>query len=224
MEKFNAKKPLYPILGLLVSTATLVYGLVFSTLDNIMYFYIALFVLYIFIGYYKAFFVVIPLFVVMGGLFAGLTHIALHDYAKTLQAVYRALAVCFATIPGISISTTLLMRGLKQAKLPAPLVLGFMISLNFFTLLSAEMKQIREAMKTRGVSGFFNIKVFYRAFLVPLVIRIVGISDTLSVSIETRGFSTSNKNVTVYNKVKLGFKDFTFVLLFVSIMVLAVVL
>ena len=45
-----------------------------------------------------------------------------------------------------------------------------------------------------------NPKIFYRAFLVPFVMRLVNISDTLSLSVETRGFSLEKVPYTVYKK------------------------
>lgn len=217
MERFNAKKPLYPILGLIVAIATLIFGLLMSAHQELYYFYIALFVLYICMGYYRAFIMVIPMAAVLGGLFALLTYLATSDIDSTLQAINRALAVCFMAVPGISISTTLLIRGLNQAKVPKSITLGMMISLNFFSLLSLEMKQIREAMKTRGVCSILNPKVLYRAFLLPLVVRIINISDTLSVSVETRGFNTHNKISTIYNPVKFGVKDLIFTVCFIGL-------
>ena len=74
------------------------------------------------------------------------------------------------------------------------------------------------------MTGGHIITVFYRAFLIPFITRIVDISDTLSLSIETRGFDLKSKNYTVYKKEYLTFFDILFFLLVVSLIVVVVIL
>lgn len=47
-------------------------------------------------------------------------------------------------------------------------------------------------------------------FFIPLVMRIIGISDTLSLSLETRAFALDNSPATVYGKVELRARDIIF--------------
>jgi energy-coupling factor transporter transmembrane protein EcfT len=83
-------------------------------------------------------------------------------------------------------------------------------------VLRQEIKRVREAVKTRGACSL-NPKVFYRAFLVPLVMRLVGISDTLSLSVETRGFCLGKAKYTVYKREIVALSDVVFlVALFVG--------
>lgn len=221
METCNVKKPIYPLCGIAVSVATLFFGLFTAKFEGIYVFYAALFCLYLAFGYWKACLMAVPLAAVMVLLFAGLTYLTGHNMENTLYAVNRSLAVTFAVIPGLSVSSTQFIRNLQQIKTPKIIVLGMMIAVNFFPLFGKEMKQIRCAMKTRGVTFALNPKVFYRAFLVPLIVRIVNISDTLSVSVETRGFTTDKTPVTVYNPLKFELKDGLFVVLFVVAAVLS---
>lgn len=58
----------------------------------------------------------------------------------------------------------------------------------------------------------------------PLVVRLVNISDTLALSVETRGFSADDKNYTVYRDVKFAVKDAAFAVILVAGSVSAVVL
>ena len=54
------------------------------------------------------------------------------------------------------------------------------------------------------------IRDSYRAFLIPLMVRLVNLSDTLALSVETRGFTTYPAPYTVYRPVYLQAKDGAF--------------
>ncbi len=79
-------------------------------------------------------------------------------------------------------------------------------------------------MKTRGAGSILNPKILYRAFLVPFVMRLVNISDTLSLSVETRGFSLEKTPYTVYKKEIVCLSDVLFILGLAAGAVLTVVL
>ena len=79
-------------------------------------------------------------------------------------------------------------------------------------------------MKTRGAGSVLNPKIFYRAFLVPFVMRLVNISDTLSLSVETRGFSLEKVPYTVYKKEIVCLSDVLFISGLVAGAICAVVL
>lgn len=74
------------------------------------------------------------------------------------------------------------------------------------------------------IANVFNPKIFYRAFLVPLVMRLVNISDTLSLSVETRGFSLGGEPYTIYKREKIAAKDILFLAGIIAGSVLAVAL
>jgi energy-coupling factor transport system permease protein len=99
-----------------------------------------------------------------------------------------------------------------------------LIASSFVPVLKLEIKRVREAMKTRGAGSVLNPKVFYRAFLVPLVMRLVGISDTLSLSVETRGFTLGKAKYTVYKREIVALSDVVFLLAIIAGAVLVVVL
>lgn len=96
-----------------------------------------------------------------------------------------------------------------------------LISMSFVPVLSAEIRQVRNAMKTRGVISVFNPTVFYRAFFIPLIVRLVNISDTLALSVETRGFVAEGDHYTVYHPVRFQVRDAVFVLLYGILFVVA---
>ena len=79
-------------------------------------------------------------------------------------------------------------------------------------------------MKTRGAGSILSPKIFYRAFLVPFVMRLVNISDTLSLSVETRGFSLEKAQYTVYKKERIYLSDIVFILGLIAGAVCTVVL
>ncbi len=218
MEILKATNPIYPLLGMFASIATLVFGLVCAKMDNILYFYAGIYVLYLCYGYYRACIAVVPMLALMITLFCGLTYLTGSDTQFIIYALNRSFAVCFATIAGLSTPTSSFIRNLRQIKVPKMVTLGMLIAINFFPLFVKEMRQIRSAMKTRGAGSIFNLKVFYRAFLIPLVVRIVHISDTLSLSVETRGFTMDNTQTTVFEPKNIAPKDILFVIIFVAMM------
>ena len=59
-----------------------------------------------------------------------------------------------------------------------------LITLSFVPVLAAEIRQVRSAMKTRGATSLYKPAVLYRAFLIPLIVRLVNISDTLTLSLD----------------------------------------
>ncbi len=219
MDKLKIKRPLYPILCLLVSLATLIFGLIMATKDNIYIFYIVVYVLYIAFGYYKSCLAIIPSLLVTTLVIGGLTYLITDDLITTYHAFNRALAITFPAIPSLSVGATHFVRNLRQLRAPKMVTLGMLITLNFIPLFVKEMRQIKEAMKTRGVSLFLNLNVFYRAFILPLFVRILQISDTLSLSVETRGFVTDKVQTTIFEPIKFTARDMVFIVLFVACIV-----
>ena len=96
--------------------------------------------------------------------------------------------------------------------------------MSFVPMLKGEIGRVREAMKTRGAGSVLNPKILYRAFLVPFVMRLVNISDTLALSVETRGFTLGGSLYSIYKKEYPALSDVLFVLGIVAGAVLVVVL
>ena len=223
MVSMRSNRPIYPLLGLFISVTTLVVGLISVRNPHIIYLYGGLILVYLLLGYYKNLLMLVPALVIMSSIFGGLTYLAANDIDATKRALLRGFAVCFSVLPALSISTTSFIRNLKQVNAPKAITLGMLIALNFIPILRKEMQQVRDAMRTRGVFGA-SFKVLYRAFLIPLMIRIIHISDTLSLSVETRGFTLDKTKTTVYEPIAFGRRDFllliTVVTLVVGVMVL----
>ena len=101
-------------------------------------------------------------------------------------------------------------RALSQVHTPRAVTLGMLIAMSFVPMLRGEIARVREAMKTRGAGSLWNLKIFYRAFLVPFAMRLVNISDTLALSVETRGFALGKVPYTIYKKERPALSDALF--------------
>lgn len=224
MDSIKVKNPVYPLLSILSSIVILVFGLITAKSYSSTCYLCGVWLLFVFFGYWKSCLAVVPFAIVTSGIFCGITYAISEDAVVTYAAANRILAVCVAVIPGLALEPVLAVRNLTQLRAPRMITLGMMIALSFFPLLRKETERIREAMRTRGAGNVLNPRIFHRAFLVPLVVRLVNISDTLALSVETRGFNADDKNYTVYREVKFGLKDAVFAVLLIAGSVLAVVL
>lgn len=224
MQWIKNKNGLYPLLSVATSICILVVGLLLSDSVKGLYYLAGVWALFLLFGYYRACIAVIPFTAVTSGIFCIVTYAISQDADATLTALGRILSVCVAVVPGLGLESSKLVSSLSTLKAPRAMTLGMMIALSFFPLLAKETKIIREAMKTRGAGSMLNPKIFYRAFLLPLAVRLVNISDTLSLSVETRGFSVDDKKFSVYEKIKIKWTDVAFVAIFMTATVVSVVL
>lgn len=223
-EKLLAKRSIYPLVGLLGSVLIIVFGIVTAKSPNCLWFLLAMWVVLLAFGYWRACLAVVPVAVVFCAIFGGITYAISGDPQATGAAVNRILAVCVAVILGLALPPIVLVRNFSTLKLPRMITLGMMITLTFFPLLGGEVRQVREAMKTRGAGSLLSPQILYRAFLIPLIMRLVNISDTLALSVETRGFDKDSMDYSVYKTVKLRAADLLFLLLVLAGAELAVVL
>ena len=206
-EKLYVKNPLFPMAGIAVSVFTFAFGLAIAKSPGVFFFLGGIWLLLALFGYLLA---VLPAAALLCGIFCALTYAISRDAAQTSAAAARMLALCVAAIPGLGLAPVCLVRGFSCMRLPRVLTLAMLITFTFFPLLRAEVRQTREAMRTRGAGGLLNPAILYRAFLIPLMVRLVNLSDTLALSVETRGFTTYPAPHTVYRPVYLQAKDGAF--------------
>ena len=167
----------------------------------------------------------LPVLIFVGGSFATLAYFAYgKDGNAAMVMANRFASVFLAAALGMSVEPADMTRNLSTLKMPRGVTLGMLIATSFPPVLGAEIKRVREAMKTRGAGSVWSPKIFYRAFLVPFVMRLVNISDTLSLSVETRGFSLEKVPYTVYKKETVCLSDVLFLLGLAAGTVLTVVL
>jgi energy-coupling factor transport system permease protein len=209
-----SKRQIHPLVGILLSITITIYALVFAKSFNTLYVLLGIYLLFILLGFYKAALRVMPLSIVIAGI------------SKSLESFYpllnRILGLMVAIIPGMNIRPSDLTRCLNQMHVPKAISLGMLIALSFIPLLKGEIKKIKEAIKIRGISKF-NLSLFYRGFLVPLATRISSISDTLTLSLEGRGFKMNTKS-SIYKKVKLKTIDIILIIFITSIMIVGAIL
>ncbi len=212
MRFWSFKKKIYPIFVFLASLFLIVFGLCMARNVKCSYFLAGCFVWLMLFGCRKGCFRVLPAFIIVGGIFGVIAYFAYgRDFTAALAMVNRFGAVFLAIALGMSIEPIDMTRNLSTLKMPRGVTLGMLIATSFPPVLGAEIKRVREAMKTRGAGSVLNPKIFYRAFLVPFVMRLVNISDTLSLSVETRGFSLEKVPYTVYKKEIVCLSDVLFV-------------
>ncbi|MCR4874195.1 MAG: energy-coupling factor transporter transmembrane protein EcfT [Clostridia bacterium] len=224
MSFLERKEHINPLIALLCGVMILVVGLVFARTYAVSYFLIGAYILLIAFGYYKSCLRIIPAFIVLSAIFFVAFYYGKNSLLAGVTMVNRLAAIFIGLIPGMNIEPICLTRSLNQLKTPRAITLGMLITISFMPLLREEINRIREAMKTRGAGNILNPKVLYRAFIVPFIIRLVNISDTLALSIETRGFSLESNNATTYKKETINIVDVALVSLIVVGIVLLVVL
>lgn len=219
------KKNFYPLFAVLSALLIMVFGLVSARSINGSYFLIGAFIWLIIFGCYKQCLKALPMFIVFGGFFALIAYLTSDkNPVSALAMANRFGAVFLAIVPGMSIQAVAMTRNLSAIHTPRGITLGMLIVMSFIPVLTTEIKRVREAMKTRGAGSLLNPKIFYRALLIPLVTRLVDISDTLALSIETRGFTLEKGNYTVYKKENINIYDVLYLLGILSGGILAVVL
>lgn len=214
MESLYIKKPIYPLISFFSSIFIFFYGLSISNSISIVYFFCGLSIIYVFFGYTYAMIRGLLIFAFLGFLVALGTYISGHSILASLQTFARILLLSYSSIIMIALPPINLSRNLSQLRFPRILTLGMLITIRFIPLLIEEGISIKQAMKTRGGrDSLFNPSIIYRAFFLPFIVRLISISDIMSISLETRGFSTDEKNYTIYKPTYFSLKDALFLLL-----------
>ncbi|MFT3982855.1 MAG: energy-coupling factor transporter transmembrane component T [Lachnospiraceae bacterium] len=103
------------------------------------------------------------------------------------------------------------MGALNAMKIPKTVSIGVAIGLRFFPTVAQEYRQIRNAQRFRGVGiGFWNtlfhLPKVLEYILLPLIVRIVRISEELSASVTVRGVRFNNQIIS-YRPVHICGKD-----------------
>lgn len=225
MKFLRYKQRIYPIIAFAAALFFIVFGLVTAKSVACSYFLLGAYVWLFAFGCHRACLRVLPVYLVVGGIFAAVAYFAYGGSAEAAVAMANRFGAIFLAVAvGMSQEAVATTRALSQIHTPRSVTLGMLIATSFVPVLRAEIRRVREAMKTRGAGSVCNPKIFYRAFLVPLVMRLVGISDTLALSVETRGFALGKGNYTVYKRETVTLSDVLFLLGVAAGAVCAVVL
>ncbi len=215
---------LYPLIAIVGGLTIVIFSLVYANDVRCSYFLIAAYlIMFLFINYKTCLKSLIYL-TIIGGLFFLIAYLVSNRLDQGLSMINRVAAFTVGMIPGVSLGTDRLARNLSQIRAPRSLTIGMLIVFSFMPTLLNESRRVKEGMKARGSFTVLNPKILYRAFLIPFITRIVDISDTLSLSIETRGFDLHNKNYSLYKKEYIRFSDILFLLLIVLGIILVIIL
>ena len=211
LETFEAKKPFYPLISFSVSVIVLIFGMLFSNNLFAFAFATAIFVLYSAFGLFKSTWKMTVAMAICGLIIGGLSFLTNKSFDAFWQTLLRMILLGLCAVPMVSTSPCDLTRCLAKLKCPRVITLGMLVTLKFIPVLVGEIKQIWEAMKVRGANmNWYRPSCIYRAFIIPLVMRIIGISDALSLSLETRAFTLDDSTSSVYKVIKIKARDFVF--------------
>lgn len=211
LDTFQVKKPFYPLISFAVSLLTLVFGMLFSKDLWSFAFAGVLFLLYSCFGLFKGLWKMTLGMLACGLLIGGLSYLTNQNFDAFWQTVVRFVLIGLCAVPMVTTSPANLTRCLTQLHCPRVITLGMLVTLRFIPILVTEIRRIWEAMRVRGANvNWYRPSCLYRAFFVPLIMRIIGISDTLSLSLETRAFTLDQSPATIYGRVELHARDIFF--------------
>ena len=215
MLESSNDRALYPLFAIASSVIILLTSLFLAPYRGYLYL-LAVIAVEVLFGMGRYVLKILPAAVVMCAIFFAAAFLITGSVSDGISGAARIGGLCAAMVPGMSIPPVNLTRALNGLKCPRTLSLGILITLRFFPLLGLEVRNIREAMKTRGADRSFS--TVYRSTILPFCLRLVNISDLLALSVETRGFSTDG-NYSVWKKV--GIRPVDCVYLAVTVLVCA---
>lgn len=202
---------IHPLIALLSSSLIFLVG-AFTHSFNLWILLVFIIIIYLFFGFSKIILRFFIHFIFVSGFFFIVYYLYTFDINTSLIHMFKIQLIFISIIPSLSFKTKELITVLKQLKVPNQVILGIQIIYKFIPVLKKELKNINKARKVRSIN--FNIKNIYRAFIIPFLYKLSIISDNISLSIETKGF-TLDKPKSIYYKIKL---DMGSVLFLISIL------
>lgn len=221
MNRFEPKKPVYPLFSLLSFFLIFPLGMIFSSSSWMWVFYGVFWTMFFFFGYWKACLWSMIGLAVLSFFFVGITALFNRDPKAIEMAAFRCAMISVSAIPLLGSSYTRLGKSLDSLRCPRSFSLVIMVLFSFLPILLDERRKIMEAYKVRGGNPHLPF-AFFKTMIVPFIVRTISISDTLSLSVETRGFDLRRKPKYIYDPVIPKWKDWlflTFLLLFAGTMI-----
>ncbi len=214
-KKFQATKPLYPLVSFHFAFIILLSGLLLAKFNYTFYLLLGVYLFFFIFGYYKASLGVLPFIIILGLLFL-LPKIINNTitYQGAKITLSRLLAFIISVIPLMGIVPIDLIRSMKEIRISKKIILGALIMFNFFNIVKKEIKICKSAIKTRANKKRVPPRIIYRAYVIPLITSLIKLSELISMSIETRAFSLDNKLGSNYISPKISYKDYLFTILF----------
>lgn len=201
-------KNLHPIMLLVFSMLLFVSGLLFVKEKWFLIYILTFLIILSFFRFGGTILKMMPLILIFGFLMALLTIIS-GSRQDVLYSFYRVLALMPAITLSMSIKPVHLVRSFNQIKVPRWISLGFLIVIRFVQIFIDEIRQIRQAIILRGIRFTETPVLWGRAFFIPLIIRVLSISENLAVSLETRAFSTEVEG-TAYETITFEKRNYIF--------------
>lgn len=203
------KLTLLPIVGFVsffISDTILLLGLIMLA-----------FFLYVYSGIWKKSLCFILFFILLFGIELGLGKLCNASAVFALyMLIYFASRMTLIALVGhyITITTSIseMLESLNRMKVPRRISIPFSVLLRFMPTIKIELKALQENMKMRGIvtSRFFPLlhPIKYIEYtLIPLLMRMITISDELSASALIRGLDSDEKRISLtelkFNKTDL---------------------
>lgn len=114
-------------------------------------------------------------------------------------------------VPGITccwyllrtVSASEFVAAMQRIHCPDALAIPASIIFRFFPTIAEEYRDIRTAMRMRGISGVRNPVAMLEYRFVPLLVSVVGIGNELAMSAVTRGLGSAHRRTTLCD---IGFR------------------
>lgn len=204
----SVARPLHPLLSVACAVVALTFGLLLRDVTTLLPFVAGLALLFVIVDYgallARAALVIVPLAALIGALaalFGG-------NVSSGLMTFGRISLLGLTTALAWTIDPTQLARALRQAGAPPIVAIGLLITVRAIPTLVGEAMRIRDAMQVRGLAlRRTPLRVLYRALVVPLLIRVLTLAESLALALETRAF-TGDPRATVYRPVTLHRRDY----------------
>ena len=208
MDKLQVKNPIYPLLALASSVLVLVIGLIIVRQAYFPWLLLALCILYAAFGFIRPLLRSLLFLIPVSLVFALTSLLFQRQLMIAIQMGGRIMLAGLTALPVLATPQIYLTRNLTQLRFPRQITLGMLIAIRFVPVLADEVRQVKAAMKTRGASAsLLNLSCLYRAFIIPLMMRLIGISDTMAMSLETRGFRLDQADASQYKPVVFSWRD-----------------
>lgn len=202
MDRLQVENPLYPIVCIVSAIVILVVGLLHAKDPMFPVYILSVILLYSLFGLSRAALSSLVIFIPISAVFGLFSFLFQQNIEIATQMAGRVVLIGISAIPMITLPPINLTRCLSGLGFPRILTLGMLIAIRFVPVVGGEVRRVHEAMRTRGVRGSF-----YRAFVIPVMIRLLNISDTMALSLETRAFSMGKEPISTYKKVSFSLRD-----------------
>jgi energy-coupling factor transport system permease protein len=115
-----------------------------------------------------------------------------------------------------------LVQSMETSGVPRMLTMGTLVTIRFLPVFLQELMKILQSLRMRGGRFKRDAYFYYRAVFIPLIYKIFMLSDAITLSLYTRGFSLEGKR-TNYREIRFGLRDVSFTALFLAVTAGAVI-